>query len=193
MSPLDAKSLKAQAMALLEKPQAFLAVVAVALILDAAFILRWQVVSLGRMFGEGRKIRSDIVATYGDSKEVESQKKLLADCLAQQERLNKMIIGPQDLPKALEVISGFADISSVRILRIQPVAAGKPSGSSPDKFSRQKISITASAGYHPMGRFIGLLESAPIFIDIKNLEVQGNQAEAGMQHVTILLEVLQRK
>jgi len=193
MSPLDAKTLKAQATALLEKPQAFLAVVAVALILDAVFILRWQVVSLGGMFKEGSKIKSDIAATNCDSKEVESQKKQLADYLAEQERLNKMIIGPQDLPRALEAISGFADISSVRILRIQPVDAGKAAAASKDKFGRQKISITAKAGYHPMGRFIGLLESAPIFIDIKNLEVQGNQAEAGTQSVTILLEVLQRK
>lgn len=193
MTSMDTKALKMQALALLEKPQAFLAIVGVVLLLDAAFIVRWQVVSLGEMFKEARKLKSDIVATYGESRETESQKKQLTDYLARQEQMNNMIIGPQDLPKVLESISKFADIASVRILRIQPVDVGRPSGPGTDKFARQKISITAKGGYHQLGRFAGLLESAAVFVEFKNLEVKGDQAEPGRQHVTILLEVLRRR
>jgi len=192
MTSPELNKLKTQALALLEKPQAFLAVVAVALCLDAAFVLRWQVTGLVRQFKEARKLRSDIVATYAASRETEAQKKQLEDYLVQKDRMNKMIIGPQDLPKVLETISKFADIASVRIQRIQPVDFAKP-GQGQDKFSRQKISVTASAGYHQMGRFVGLLESAPIFVDFEDLEVKGDQSTPGSQHLTILLEVLRRK
>ncbi len=189
MTSMDMKTLKTQALALLERPQAFLMIVGVVLLLDAAFIVRWQVVSLGRMFKEAHKLKGDIVATYGESKETEGQKKQLKDYLTQREQLNNMIIGPQDLPKVLESISKFADIASVRLLRIQPVDPGRPGAGGSDKFARQGISITAKSGYHQLGRFVGLLESAPVFVDFKNLEVKGDQAEPERQHLTILLEV----
>ncbi len=192
MTSFDMKTLKTQALALLERPQAFLAVVAVVLLLDAAFILRWQVVSLGSMVKEARKLKSDIVATYGENQETASQKKQLADYLAQREELNKMIIGSQDLPKILESISKFADIASVRLLRIQPMDADRVVTERSEKFAGQKISITANSGYHQLGRFIGLLESAPVFVDIKNLEIKGDEATPERQHLTILLEVFKR-
>jgi len=192
MTPMDTETLKMKALALLEKPQAFLAIVGLVLLLDAAFILRWQVVSLGKVFKETRRLKSDIVATYDESKETEAQKVQLKEYRARYKEMNNMIIGPQDLPKVLESISRFADIASVRILRIRPVDVARSGGSEGDKFVRQKISITAKSGYHQLGRFVGLLESAPIFIDIKNLEVKGDQAQPGKQHLTILLEVLKR-
>jgi len=61
MTSLDTKTLKTQVLTLLEKPQAFLAVVGVVLLLDAAFIMRWQAVALGKMFKEAHKLKSDIV------------------------------------------------------------------------------------------------------------------------------------
>jgi len=104
-----------------------------------------------------------------------------------------MVIGQHDLPKLLESISKFADIASVRILRIQPESTGRPGGQEQEKFAHQRISITARAGYHQLGRFVGLLESAPVFVDFKNLEIKGDQAEPGRQHLTILLEVFKRR
>lgn len=195
MSSPDAKALKEKALVFLEKPHAFLAVVGVILALDAAFILRWQFVSMGKMFKEADKLKSDIVATYDESKASAAQKEQLKDYLARQERLNRMIIGAGELPKVLESISEFAKISSVRILRIQPVDVGKPApGTETEKFVRQKISVTAKAGFHQLGRFIGLLERGSFFVGFKNLEIKGDMNEGGkQQHVTILLEVFKHR
>ncbi|MGE5280510.1 MAG: hypothetical protein ACM3L6_07205 [Deltaproteobacteria bacterium] len=195
MSALETKDVKAQLSSLLQKPQAFLAVFVVVVVLDVAFVLRWQVVSLQGMFKESGKLKSDIVATYSESKESAAQQKELKDLLAKKERLDQMFIGREDLPKVLQAISEFAKLSSVRIQRIQPVDIGKPAaGAVTQKVDRQKISITASAGYHELGRFIGLLESGSFFVDFKNVEIQGDATPGTkQQRVTILLEVLKRK
>jgi len=195
MSSLDVKALKEKALAFLEKPHAFLAVVGVILLLDAALILRWQFASLGNIFKEAGKLKSDIVATYDESKASEAQKEQFKVHLAEQERLNNMILGARELPKVLESISEFAKISSVRILRIQPVDVGKrPQDTGDDKPLKQKISVTAKAGFHQLGRFIGLLEGGSVFVDFKNLEIKGDMKQPGkQQHVTILLEVFKNR
>ncbi len=193
MSAIDLKSLSAR---VLGNPKAMAAIIAVIVLLDVGVILRWQTVSVGRLFKEGWKLKSDIAATRDASKSSSARKARLEELRLQSDQVNKMIVGEGALPVALETISKYAEISSVRILRIQPIEIVKTDAKAPAlpaNLKRQRISIAARSGFHQLGRFIALLESAPIFFDITNLEIQGDDQEYGKQAVTIVLEVLMRK
>ena len=99
----------------------------------------------------------------------------------------------------MESISKFADMCGVRILEIRPVVetavpekgAGGVVGK--DVFSRRKIFVSAKSGFHQLGRFMALLESNSVFLNVKNVEIHTDQQETLRQMVTMTLEVVIRK
>jgi Tfp pilus assembly protein PilO len=196
MSGIDTKKIIASLIALKDNPKAIIAIAIVAIVLDFGLILRWQIVSLGRAFSEGKKLRTDIVSTRDASKMSGTNKARLEELRHQEDNLRKMIVGVQDLPSVLESVSKSAEISGVRILRIQPVGDSKASSEAipiPGDLKRQRITISARSGFHQLGRFVALLEGASVFMDIKNVEIQGDDQEFNKQVVTIVLEVLMQK
>ena len=196
MSGMDTKKIMTGLIALKENPKALIAVAAVIVLLDFGLILRWQVVSLGHAFSEGKKLKMDIISTRDASKMSGTNKTRLEDLRQEGSKLGKMIVGVQDLPLVLESISKSAEISGVRILRIQPVNDAKSSSGTtllPGDLKRQRITISARSGFHQLGRFVALLEGATVFMDIKNIEIQGDEQEYNRQVVTIVLEVLVQK
>ncbi|OIO35723.1 MAG: hypothetical protein AUJ74_05045 [Candidatus Omnitrophica bacterium CG1_02_44_16] len=179
-----------------------IAIAAVLFLLDAVFILRFQFVSVGRMFKEVSQLKAGISSTRDDAKFISTFKNRSSDLKKEIDELNKMVLTESDMPKALENISQFADISAVRILKIRPISepgtaepkvSNKGSLKGQDVFSSKKISIFAKCGFNQLGRFIALIESSPIFFDIKNIEIQTDQQDYTKHTVTIILEVVVRK
>ncbi|HQP91785.1 MAG TPA: type 4a pilus biogenesis protein PilO, partial [Candidatus Omnitrophota bacterium] len=127
--------------------------------------------------------------TYKEKRDV--LKKEMAD-------LDKKTIIQEEMPRALETISKAADMSAVKILKIRPMAEIKSSQkpikiSATKEFYREKISISAIAGFHQLGRFMALLENSSIFYDIKKLEIRSD-TQGYMKHsITIILDVMVRK
>ncbi|MFH0940818.1 MAG: hypothetical protein V1840_03075 [Candidatus Omnitrophota bacterium] len=179
-----------------------IAIAAAVFFLDAVFVLRFQFVSVGRMFKEAGQLKTGIISTRDDAKFLSTFKNRSSDLKKEIDELDKMVLTEGDMPKALENISQFADISAVRILKIRPVLelgtaelklSDKGSLKSQEVFSRKKISIFAKCGFNQLGRFMALLESSPIFFDIKSIEVQMDQQDYTKHTVTIILEVAVRK
>lgn len=179
-----------------------IAIAAAVFLLDAVFVLRFQFISVGRMFKEAGQLKVGIKSTRDDAKFISMFKNKSSDLKKEIDELGKMVITEGDMPKALENISKFADISAVRILKIRPIlesgtAELKLSNKGPlkgrDVFSRKKISIFAKCGFNQLGRFIVLLESSPIFFDINSIEIQTDQQDYMKHTVTIILEVAVRK
>ena len=179
-----------------------IAIAAALFILDAVFVMRFQFVSVGRMFKEASQLKVGIKTTRDDAKFLSTFKNRSSDLKKEIDELDKMVITEGDIPKALESISQFADISSVRILKIRPILesgaadikmANKGFLKGQDVFSRRKISISVKCGFNQLGRFMALLESAPIFFDIKTIEIQTDQQDYMKHTVTIILEVAVRK
>jgi len=177
-------------------------IAAAVFLLDAVFVLRFQFASVGRMFKEAGLLKVGIKSTRNDAKFLSTFKNRSSDLKKEIDVLGKMVLTEGDMPKALENISQFADISSVRILKIRPVleseaAELKLSNKGPlkgqDVFSRRKISIFAKCGFNQLSRFMALLESSPIFFDIKSIEIQTDQQDYTKHSVTIILEVAIRK
>jgi len=177
--------------------QAVLALAAFIFVLDVIFIFRWQFVSLGRLFKEVNQLSQEVKNTRVDSKLTSTYKTKLDDLNEELVALKKMIVAEENLPSVIESVQKFANLSGVRVLSIKPLAAGNvaPAADSANKDSkilREKISILIRCGFHQLGRFIALLENAPVFLDIVNLEIRTDDQDYMMQSVTIVLEVAVR-
>jgi Tfp pilus assembly protein PilO len=177
-------------------------IAAAVFLLDAVFVLRFQFVSVGRMSKEAAQLKAGIKSTRDDAKFISTFKNRSGDLKKEIDELAKMVITEGDMPKALENISKFADISVVRILKIRPILdpgttdlklSNKGSVKGQEVFSRRKISIFAKCGFNQLGRFMALLESSLIFFDIKSIEIQTDQQDYTKHTVTINLEVAIRK
>jgi Tfp pilus assembly protein PilO len=187
-----------QLAALKDNPKFVIVMVIMIFILDIGLILRGQLVSLGGMFKEAKKVKANILDAHTDAKFFMTYKTNVADLNKQLDTYNKMVILNEDLPGALESITKFADMSGVKIFNIKPVTGASVQEIPATKgavvsFVRQKVSISAKGGYHQLGRFMALLEDAPVFFDIKSLEIQTDQQEYTKHLVTIVLEVVIRK
>jgi Tfp pilus assembly protein PilO len=196
MKSPDIKEYLRQLSSLKDNPKAVIAIAAVVILLDLSLVLRGQWVSVGSMFKQARQLKSDIRNANDDARFFATYKTKVADLKKDLEGLNKMVVAEEDLPNAMESISKFADISVVRILKIRPIAdmaAMKNSVKGAENFFRQKVTISAKCGFHQLGRFMALLEDAPVFFDIKSIEIQIDQQEYMKHLVTIVLEVVLKK
>jgi len=181
---------------------AVIALAAVIFILDGATILRWQFTSLGRLFSESAKLTREIKTTDVDSKLSPTFKIRLADLQNEIETLNKMVIKEERLPSVIESISKYANLSNVKLLTIKPLGV-VASATAPVKSSvvvaggkeliRERISMSGRSGFHQLGRFVAFLESAPVFLDITNLEIRTDAQDFMHQSDTIILEVAVQK
>ena len=196
MKSPDIKEYLRQLSYLKDNPKAVIAIAAVVILLDLSLVLRSQWVSVGSMFKQARQLKSDIRSANDDARFFATYKTKVADLKKDLEGLNKMVVAEEDLPNDMESISKFADISVVRILKIRPIAdmaAMKNSVKGAENFFRQKVTISAKCGFHQLGRFMALLEDAPVFFDIKSIEIQTDQQEYMKHLVTIVLEVVLKK
>lgn len=192
--------LKTNLIALKNNPKALIAIAAVLFFLDAAVVLKAQVVFLGRTMAEARKLQANIRTARDDARFFSKNKDRLGDLQSELTDLSKMTITEEGLAGVIESISKFADVSSVRILKIKPAEirpASKEAAKGPPKteegYIKEKITIMAKCGFHQLGRFIALVENSPVFLDVKTLEIQTDAQEFSKQAVTIVLEVLIRK
>lgn len=178
--------------------KAVMAAAGLVFLIDGFIIVGFQCMPLARMWKQASAIKTDIVGGRQDIRSMDTFKKRQENLKKELAVLDKKMIIENDLPKILEAVSKFADVSSVRILKIRPMGevrgSQKPVIVSPDmELIREKISITAMGGFHQLGRFIALLENSPIFFDVKKLEIRGNAQEYMKHSVTIFLDVVMRK
>ena len=201
MKDTNLQELKVRFLSLKDNVKAILAIVVFLFLLDAAVLLRAQFVSVGRLFAQASQLKTTIRTAKDDAKFLSTYQNRLKDLKAELSNLSKMTVTEENLPTVLETISKFADISVVRILKIKPLmepktdqkSTAKGAPKTQESFVRQKIAITAKCGFHQLGRFIALVESSPVFLEVKSIEIQTDPQEFLRQQVTIVLEVVVRK
>lgn len=191
---LDKKTLT-RLSALKENTKAMMAIVIIVLFLDGAVFLRGQFTSVMRMFASASQLKTDIQTARRDIQSFSNYKSRVVDLKTELAKLNKRTIVGEEVPVVIEAISKFADKSVVRILKIKPMIeeGQKAAVSQQTGFKRIKIVVTAKSGFHQLGRFIALLESAPNFLDIKSIDIRSDDQEYMKQLVIIVLEVVQAK
>ena len=193
--------IKSQISSLQQNPKAIMAIVLIFLLFDVVVLLRFQFHAVAKMFTKATQLKTDITNAQTDAHFLSTYKNRQSDLKSEIAALEKRIIAQEGLPRVIETISKHADLSMVRILKINPVSDSASRRASLDnlgtdhagQFQGQKVSIIAKCGFHQLGRFIALLESSPVFLDIKTVEIRLDDQEYMKQMVTIVLEVLVRK
>ncbi len=198
MKQLNTQDIMSKVSSLKDNSKVLLAVLAVVFLIDGFILVRFQFMPLLKMWSEARKIKTEIVQARLDSKSTDNFKSRLKDLKAEIDVLQKKAVDESDLQRILENISKYAELSSVKILKIRPMsearARQKPIEiSKTEQLIREKISITAVSGFHELGRFLGLLESSPIFFDIRKLDIRAGSEEYRKHSITIFLDVVLRK
>ena len=197
--PANKNELWEQLAVLKNNPQALMVLACVIFILDMGFLLRWQFVSIHRLSTEMSQLNTEIRNSGIDTKFSGTYKNQLSDLKNEIADLNKMVIAEENLPAVMESISKFADMCGVRIQEIRPVVESgavdkaTAAAAAKDVFSRKKIFISVKSGFHQLGRFMALLESNSVFLNIKNIEIHTDQQETLRQMVTMTVEVVLRK
>lgn len=198
MKKIDTGELLGKISAFKDNVKVLASAAGVIVLLDLFILVRVQFVPLARSWSKANQIKMDIRQGRQDSNSMDAFKTRLKDLKTEFSDLNKKTLTQEEIPQVLETVSKFADISSVRILKIRPMSEVRSvqkstQVSKEELLVREKISITAIAGFHQLGRFIALLENAPIFFDIRNLEIRSANQEHMKHSVTIFLDVVMRK
>lgn len=202
MKQLDAAALRAAFEKFKGNPKSVASAVGIIFIIDIFILVRLQFIPLVNAFSTARRLKKNIRQAQDDATFASAYKqnaKRLQDELATAE---KQIAMEDGLPLVLESISKFADMSAVRILKIKPsggmetalTPSAAPGTFQPEQaLSRRQITATLKGGFHQIGRFVALLESSPVFLDVRKLEIQADESEYAKQSATIVLEVVVKK
>jgi len=90
------------------------------------------------------------------------------------------------MPWVIEEISRLANQQGVKIFQVRPVrgapaqrASGRPAET--EQYLPVLINIEVSAGYHQLGRFLAALESHPVFMEVKELNI-GRREKNPFEH-----------
>lgn len=197
MKKFDKQEIIASLSALKNNAKAVLGIAVFLVIFDGVVILRGQFLGVGRMFVSAKKMNADIQDAKESQKFSATNKDRVPVLEKDLAEVNKRIIKDEELPKALETISKFADRSSVRIQQLRPLVdlavVKQQLQNSQESYLRQKISLTVVSNFHSLGTFVALLENSPIFFDIRQLDIRIDEKEVNKQLVTILLEVVLKK
>ncbi|QAT17235.1 hypothetical protein BU251_05585 [Candidatus Velamenicoccus archaeovorus] len=183
-------------------PRAIMAIAACVFLLDAAFLLRGQLSQVVRLFSEARTLRNEYKNDVLDVKFGGTYKTRLETLKSEEAALEKQIPPEENVPALLETVSKYADVSSVKLTRIKPIPEVQSltntvvvsvAGKGETKIFREKIAISATAGFHQLGRFIAFLENAANFFDISSLEIRTDDRDYMHHVITMVIEVVVNK
>jgi|GEM_PF-766435 Tfp pilus assembly protein PilO len=179
-------------------PKAIMVLAASVFLLDAAFLLRGQLSQVIRLFSEARTLRNEYKNETLDVKFASTYKTRLETLKTEEAALEKQIPREEDVSGLLEMVSKFADVSSVKLIRIKPIPEVQSlanavtvsiAGKGEMKIFREKIALSARGGFHQLGRFIAFLENAPNFFDISSLEIRTDDQDYMHHVITMVIEV----
>lgn len=112
--------------------------------------------------------------------------------------LRNQLPAQEELPAVLDLLSGFAAKSQVKIQAIfsqrpteeaQGAKSAKPNAppADPVVYKDIVIQVDALAGYHQLGRFLSLVESGGRPMRLASLRMAGNPKEPKRHHIRMLI------
>jgi Tfp pilus assembly protein PilO len=178
--------------------KAIMVMAACVFLLDAAFLLRGQFSQVIRLFSEARTLRNEYKNDMLDVKFAATYKTRLETLKTEEALFEKQIPAEESVSGLLEMVSKFADVSSVKLTRIKPIPEVQNlanavtvsiAGKGETKIFREKIALSARGGFHQLGRFMAFLENAPNFFDISSIEIRTDDQDYMHHVITMVIEV----
>ena len=143
-----------------------------ALSLGLSFILIPQMGGFFQRLAERRSLNQKVIRLRQDLKQLASLEEK-HERLLQQVQIPTVSVPPEEqLPDLMENIAKAARSSQVRLLTLRPKEdIGKiPVGHS--GYLEMPLELTASAGYHAIGRFLDLVEGSQDLLKLQSLEIR---------------------
>lgn len=102
----------------------------------------------------------------------------------------KTFVGPDEVPALLENLSKLANESSLKITSLKPIEL--PTVSETKSYSSVPIQISALAGTHEFGAFLGRLESGQTFFRVKDIKIAVNPMDEKRHLVELMIETYRK-
>lgn len=148
-------------------------------------------VQIGTLSTEVKAVRED---EANENKITQTLEKIKARLAASEEH-----VASGDIYRYLEALSKIASDSGVRIVKVQPiikVESALSKKSDQDKkssiYQMASFEISASSGYHSVGRFLAQLEANPVFIKVMRVVIQTSELSAQTHDVTLQIQMVQK-
>lgn len=147
------------------------------------------------------EIRPKIRDLRNEMKEIQSGLRQLPSLEEEFARLSKESIGPaasgaakelvppeERVPELLDQIAQAAKSSQVRLSQVKPGEELSRLRPGPSGFLELPIRVEATGGYHPLGRFLDLLERSNSLIRVRQLEIKPNPEEIWRHQASLTLQ-----
>lgn len=176
-----------------DKKNLFIIGMAAFLVVDAIFVLGWQIRSLVRTSRAARERSQQLQAIKNDVANMEQYRRQLGDLTAVVDTLKENITDEAESTALIERISTIAGAVGVKIQQIRPVFdvdRSSPEGIisvNNEQFGTISFRIVASAGFHQLGAFINRLESKENLFRLTSIEIETDKKNYLIQSVRLSL------
>ena len=164
--------------------------------LYAAFIV-------GPLMREVGKLRRQVSEARAELQALELSTARVAELRTQHLRLDRAVAllhrflpSEEELPQVIELISGFASQSQVKIQRIAPIRTTDATetaapGATPDEppvvYKSVPIKVDALSGFHQLGTFLSLVETSGKPMEISSLRIWTDPRELKRVNTTLII------
>jgi len=142
-------------------------------LLDYFFPMKWQLGVLRELNPEISRLSRDLKEAQGDIKRIQEFQEEIENYKIKVQEAHLHIITQGEVPVILEKISRFANKYGVKIDRITPLKEAQKLilENSEGQYYSLPIVMNARGGYHNVGRFLNLIESDDIFLNVVKLDL----------------------
>jgi len=191
---------------------AVIAVAAIVLFVDLAFLMELQVKSLKEYAVKAAKLSKDLTTFKKDSLRLKSLKPADGEKNKKIAKV-KELISQEESSALLGLISDLANKNNLKLSQINPVAqfksakpadSGKPAAKTAKKapvktdsassFSSLLITLDLSGDYHNLGKFINDLENANKFMAVEEIKITlGSKDDYLRQNISLVVRAYAKK
>lgn len=157
-----------------------------ALLLYFNFLLKPQVMSICSDRSKLSKVSADLGAARSDIAKISDMEKAVKAYSKKLGQYEKTLPTEEGIPGLLESLSEMAKNASMRIDGIVP-AEQKETKTEGRVYKEIPIMITASAGYHGLGRFLSSLEDSDRFMKVVDMQIKANPVSPKKHDVELLV------
>lgn len=157
-------------------------------VFDFGFLLRPQVIILGRLGSKISALSKDLKSAKNDIASRKDLENSLALLKTKVKDFGSTVSLEEELPSVMEWISRTANKTFVKITQIKPLKEEKKAilkAEGGGIYYQISILIDAQCGYHSLGKFLNELESSAVIMKVIGLEVTSNPSDS-MRHLARL-------
>lgn len=152
------------------------------LVLGLNYVLIPQLSSSSRLLAGRRSLSQKMTRLHRDLEQAASLEEKRTQLL-QQVQLPAASLPPEEqLPDLMEKIAKAARSSQVRLLALRPKEDIGKIAVGASGYLEMPLELTASAGYHAIGRFLDLMEGSQDLLRLRELEIKEGPGESLWEH-----------